>query len=140
VTSRVDVGARASTSDVSRPRFARACMARDGRAAREATCVAHTSKDRARAIVALNRANRRRRDSRRRRGRDATRQTRRGERCGEKEREKEKEKEKDARAMAMVTRRDARARIGDGRAENARRGSRHGFVERIVRARTVFVE
>jgi hypothetical protein len=113
-------------------------MARDGRAAREATCGAHASKDRARAIVALNRANRRRRDSRQGEGETRRDETRRGERCGEKE--KEKEKEKDARAMAMVTRRDARARIGDGRAENARRGSRHGFVERIVRARTVFVE
>ena len=109
------------------------------RAAREATCVARASKDRARPIVALN-ASEPAKEGRRDEGEGETRrdETRRGERCGEKE--KEKEKEKDARAMAMVTRRDARARIGDGRAENARRGSRHGFVERIVRARTVFVE
>ena len=89
-----------------------------------------------RPIVALNASEPAKEGLETRRGRDRRDETRRGERCGE----KEKEKEKDARAMAMVTRRDARARIGDGRAENARRGSRHGFVERIVRARTVFVE
>lgn len=87
-----------------------------------------------RPIVALNASEPAKEGLETRRGRDRRDETRRGERCGE------KEKEKDARAMAMVTRRDARARIGDGRAENARRGSRHGFVERIVRARTVFVE
>jgi hypothetical protein len=49
-------------------------MARDGAPAREATCGAHASKDRARPIVALNRANRRRRDgeTKARARRDAT--------------------------------------------------------------------
>ena len=111
-------------------------MARDGRAAREATCDARASKDRARPIVALNASEPAKEG---RRDEDGARRdsARRDEVTRDRD---EKEKEKDARAMAMVTRRDARARIGDGRAENARRGSRHGFVERIVRARTVFVE
>ena len=139
--------ARASTSTVDATRARRAREHRFDATARPRAmapnAIARIERSRAQ-IVSIKRERDRRKDwesaDEDRGPRRDSDETRRGE-TDDETRRKSRREERDARAMAMVTRRDVDARESatDAR-RRARRGSRHGFVERVVRARTVFVE